>query len=364
MKLIVQLKLLPTPEQAAALLATLARANEAANAISQAAWENKTFGQYALHRLLYREIKERFGLSAQVVVRLIAKVGDAYKLDKKRERTFRKHGSIAYDDRILRYFPEAVSIWTLAGRERVAFTCDERARRLLASRQGESDLVLRDGKWFLLATVEYVEPPEGEVDDWLGIDLGIVQIATDSDGKHYTGALVNGLRHRHRRLRQKLQRKGTKGAKRLLKKRRRREMRFSRHTNHVISKEIVATAERTKRGIALENLRGIRSRVRARQPQRATLSSWSFAQLGAFVTYKARLAGIPCVQVDPRNTSRTCPACGHIDKANRKAQSVFLCISCRCTGNADHFAAINIGRRGACKPPNVCSVGSAVEGAS
>ena len=134
--------------------------------------------------------------------------------------------------------------------------------------------------------------------------------------------------------------------------------------NHVISKQIVAKAIDTKRAIALEDLTHIRTRIRSRQPQRAALSSWSFAQLGAFLTYKARLAGVPVISVDPRNTSRTCPACGHVDKANRKSQADFLCIQCRCAGNADHFAAVEIARRGASKPPDVCSVGSAVEGAS
>jgi putative transposase len=353
--LIVQLKLLPTPEQAQVLLATLDRANEAANAISKSAWETQTFGQFQLHKHVYQPVKEQFGLTAQVVVRLIAKVADAYQLDKKRERRFRKRGSIAYDDRILRYYSEAVSIWTLAGRKHIAFTCDERARNLLACRQGESDLVYRGGQWYLLATVNYAEPPEGEVDDWLGVDLGIVNLATDSDGTCHSGEQVNGLRRRHRRLRQRLQAKGTGGARRLLRKRRKRERRFGTWVNHNLSKSIVATAQRTQRGIALEDLKHIRTRIRARKPQRATLHSWSFGQLRAFVEYKARLAGVPLVTVDPRNTSRTCPACGHVAKENRPDQSTFCCVSCRCQGHADYFAAVNI-RRAAVSQPYAASL--------
>jgi transposase len=48
------------------------------------------------------------------------------------------------------------------------------------------------------------------------------------------------------------------------------------------------------------------------------------------------------VLVDPRNTSRRCPACGHIDKANRPNQSTFCCVSCGCAGHADTIAAENI----------------------
>ncbi|WP_037871692.1 IS200/IS605 family accessory protein TnpB-related protein, partial [Streptomyces sp. NRRL S-813] len=62
----------------------------------------------------------------------------------------------------------------------------------------------------------------------------------------------------------------------------------------------------TGRGIALEELTGIRERVRLRKPQRATHSSRSFAQLGQFIAYKARRAGVPVVYVDPAYTSRTC----------------------------------------------------------
>src|SRR5205085_10740541 len=127
------------------------------------------------------------------------------------------------------------------------------------------------------------------------------------------GPLSLGARRRHRRTRTRLQSKGTNSAKRLLKKRRRKETRFQRHENHKISKELVARAKGTKRAIALEDLTGIRERIRSRRPQRATLSSWAFRQLRAFIEYKAQQAGIPVLLVDPRDTSRTCPACGHCE---------------------------------------------------
>jgi putative transposase len=346
MKLIVDLKLLPSREQAAALLDTLQRANQTANDLSRLAWEHKTFRQYDLHKLAYHPIKDASGLTSQILVRLIAKVADAYKLDRDTPRTFRPLGSIAYDDRILRYKADSVSIWTTDGRATIPFVCGKRQRALLATRQGESDLVYRDGSWYLFAIVNVDEPPTGPVDDFLGVDLGIVSIATTSDGATFAGGVVNGLRRRNRRLRQKLQRKGTHATRRLLVRRRLKEARFCRQVNHTISKRLVAVAERTMRGIAVERLKGIRSRVRARRSQRATLHSWSFDQLGSFLSDKCRLAGVPLVQVDPRNTSRTCPACGDVDKANRRSQSAFLCRQCFLAGNADHFAALILRDRG------------------
>jgi IS605 OrfB family transposase len=86
----------------------------------------------------------------------------------------------------------------------------------------------------------------------------------------------------------------------LLRKRRRKEARFAADVNHQISKRIVAEAERTGCGIAVEQLTGIRDRVRLRKPQRATVHSWAFAQLGSFLAYKAKQAGVAFVKVDPR----------------------------------------------------------------
>jgi IS605 OrfB family transposase len=133
------------------------------------------------------------------------------------------------------------------------------------------------------------------------------------------------------------------------------ERRFATHTNHVIAKRLVSAAQPgtlwVKRQIALEDLKHIQTRVRARQSQRPVLKSWAFHQLQQFVRYKARLCGVPVQFVDPRNTSRTCPACGHCAKANRKTQAHFLCTQCAYAGQADVIAAVNIGRRAVVSQP-------------
>ena len=353
-KLTIQTKLLPTADQANALQRTLEAANDAANAISARAWSERTFQQFGLHRLIYAATRAETGLSAQMVVRLIAKVADAYKGDRLRPRRFHRHGAIAYDERILRWKPDAVSIWTVDGRQTIPFVCGDGQRELLNHQQGESDLVFRDGEWYVYATVEYTEPPASEAVDWVGVDLGIVNIAVTSDGIVHSGGQVNALRHRHRRLRQRLQKKGTKSAKRLMKRRRLKERRFGSWLNHTISARIVADCERTTRGLVLEYLKYIRSRVRARRSQRATLYAWSFAQLQNFLSYKARMRGVPVAFVDPRNTSRRCPHCGHTERANRPTQATFLCRQCGLAGLADHIAAQNLSAlgRGAVNRPD------------
>jgi IS605 OrfB family transposase len=347
MRLTIQLKLLPTPDQADALRHTLETANAACNSISQVAWEAQTFRQFPIHRLTYGAVRETFGLAAQLAVRCIAKVADAYKLDRKAQRSFSPHGAIAYDDRILSYTHQntAVSIWTLNGRQEILFVCGERQKVLLASRRGETDLAFVRGAWYLFATCEVETPEPIDVDGALGIDLGVNNIATDSDGETHSGKTIKNVRYRHRRLRNKLQKKGTKRSRCRLKLLAGQERRFAKDVNHVLSKRIVAQAERTKRAIVLEELTHIRTRIRARRSQRATLHSWAFAQLRAFIAYKAALKGIPVHFVDPRNTSRECPSCGYTAKENRKTQASFFCTSCGFAGPADVIAAGNIARR-------------------
>jgi putative transposase len=95
----------------------------------------------------------------------------------------------------------------------------------------------------------------------------------------------------------------------------------------------------------MEDLSGIRERTTVRAKQRARHSGWAFGQLRSFVEYKAALAGVPVVAVDPRNTSRTCNQCGHCDKANRKSRDRFECERCGHSEDADLNAARNIRSR-------------------
>jgi putative transposase len=357
MKLIAQVKLQPTQAQAESLMRTMQATNSAANYASQQAWDSRTFGRVPLQKLVYYELRSRFGLSAQTTCLCVRKVADAYKLDKETPRTFKPTGSIAFDDRILRFVLDkrTISIWTVDGRQAMPFVCGERQVAMLQGQRGESDLVLRAGEFYLLATCDVDEPTIAPPADFLGVDLGVANILVDSDGSIHQGKTVKNVRYRHRRLRQKLQAKGTKSTRRRLKKLAGKERKFATWTNHNISKRIVAKAKDTDRGIALEELGGIRERITARKPQRATLHSWSFFQLRSFIEYKSKLAGVAVVAVEPHSTSRTCPCCGHVDKANRKSQSSFLCVVCGFSGLADHIAAENI-RRAAVNLPNVSTI--------
>ena len=349
MKLVAALKLLPSPEQAACLTATLARCNEACSWLAGRGFETRTFRQYDLHKMAYAEIRECFGLTAQAAVRSIAKVADAFKVNREVAPTFRADAAQPYDDRIIRFVRDgsAVSLWTIEGRIMIPVVMGEHQRRLMAFRKGEVDLCFVRGKWMLAATCDIPETDAFQAEDWLGVDLGIVSLATDSDGGVHSGAEVERRRQRHQKRRSGLQRRGTRAARRRLRKLSGKQRRYQTHTNHCVSKALVRDAERTGRGIALERLKGIRERVTARSgDQRVRLGNWGFGQLGSFVAYKAKRVGVPLVFVDPRNTSRQCAACGCIDKRNRPNQAAFKCIGCGHEAHADLNAARNIRQRG------------------
>jgi IS605 OrfB family transposase len=348
-KLVASVRLMPSPEQAELLCATLERCNAACDWLAGLSAATGVRRQYDLHKLAYADMRSRFGLSAQVAVRCIAKVADSLKAgDKKTRRTFRRLAAQPYDERIFRFLPDqdAVSIWTLTGRQRIPFACGDGQRDLLKKAKGQVDLMFVRGKWMLSATCDVPEASLIGADDALGVDMGIVHLAVDNTGKSYSGAQIDDVRRRQHSRRRALQRVNTRSAKRALRRASGKQARFQRHTNHVLSKTIVADAERGRSLIALEDLGGIRDRVKVKRHQRARMANWGFAELRELICYKAALKGVAVVLVDPRNTSRQCSCCGLIDKRNRPTRDDFQCIGCGFAAPADHNAACNIRQRG------------------
>jgi IS605 OrfB family transposase len=342
-------KLRVNEETAAALAATMVLFNTVCNRLSAIAWETKTFRTFDLHRLAYYPLRTEFGLPAQLTVRAIAKVCDSYKTDRSVQHLFGPQGAVVYDARCFKlHGVSAAELTTLHGRFRFSLAHGGKQRdQLAAGATGEADLLFRDGSYYLAISVKAPAPPPSDTSGGvLGVDLGIVEIATDALGNAYSGERVKTVRRRVKRLRTQLQAKGTKSAKRHLKKIRRRQSRFVRDVNHCIAKQLIGTAIAAKKALALEDLTGIRQRGSGySREMRWLLGNWAFADLGAKIRYKAAEAGLPVVAVDPRNTSRTCSRCGHCDKANRKSQSQFHCLQCGLTLNADLNAALNIQAR-------------------
>lgn len=400
---VVRVKLLVNDDQLDSLMRTLQVCNAAATHVAKTAFDRDVFGKHDLQQVSYRDLREGFTLGSQVAILCSHKVTDAYKTlranlkagrygkpGSKRHMkasgkpiTFRDFAAQPYDDRCLSWLHDTtaavsgqrcgvVSLWTVDGRLKdIAFTgLPEHIETLRLHRRGETDLVIekrrKDGR-LAAYLVACVDVPADEIrhgdhlldeNGWVGVDMGICNIAVTND-RELAGALmadfgehagpadrgrgsVKKRRDRHRALRHELQRSSTKSKRRRLASRARKEARYAADVNHQIAKRIVAVAKRTGRGIAVEELTGIRERVRQRKPQRAEHASWAFAQLGAFLRYKAERDGVPFIEVDPRNTSKRCHHCGHIDKRNRPSQDRFCCTRCQYTMHADLNAADNI----------------------
>ncbi|MFJ9909262.1 RNA-guided endonuclease InsQ/TnpB family protein [Streptomyces sp. NPDC101152] len=234
--------------------------------------------------------------------------------------------------------------------------------------------VKREGrKWFVVLTAEQDRPePLPATGSVVGIDLGIANFLADSNGD-----FVPSPRH-GRRAAAKLE-----AAQQALSRFPRSKAK-DRTANHQRAVEKVAQrhgkvrrrrldhAHKTALGlvrahdfIAHEDLK-IRNMSKAPAPKpdpsrpgtfmtdgaaaKAGLNkSINDAGWGVFLTIlhaKAESAGREVIAVDPRNTSRTCPECGHTAKENRPTQEKFHCASCGHTAHADTVGATNVLRAG------------------
>jgi len=249
MKQTMLLKLVPTPEQAAALLDTLHAVNAACTYAGQVAFHTKTSNKFEVQKLVYGPLRMDYGLPAQLAIRAISKTVDAYKRDKRIQPTFKPEGAIAYDPRVMAFKSLiTVSLLTLHGRVLVPFRVGTYQRARMDAIQGQADLLYRKGRWYLGVPLDVPTPPAEPAAETLGVDLGIVNLATDSDGETFSGAALEHTRQQMGTLKAALQTRGTQSAKRHLKRLAGREARFRRATNHCISKLIVTKAKRSHKG--------------------------------------------------------------------------------------------------------------------
>ena len=175
----------------------------------------------------------------------------------------------------------------------------------------------------------------------MGIDLGIKcpAVAVTSNGK--TKFYGNGRQNKQKRRKFAAKRKKLGKAKKLkaIRKSRNKEQRWMTDQDHKISRAIVndAVANGVKT-IKLEELSGIRQSARTSRKNNHSLHNWSFYRLAKFIEYKAALAWIEVVYVNPAYTSQTCPCCGKRNHANDRN---YVC-SCGYHTHRDRLGAVNI----------------------
>ncbi len=201
------------------------------------------------------------------------------------------------------------------------------------------------------ATKQVDELEMTDVRHVVGIDRGIRFLATTCDEKgrcqFFSGKESIRKRMLFAATRERLQRKHTWSAKRLLRRLAGRENRWMADVNHCLSKTLV---QQYGKGtlFVIEDLAGIsfddKNLSRRSKEGRRQLRSLAFCQLEQFLSYKARLAGSAVVKVSAEYTSQRCPKCGGVHKEYRRHDThEYVCKSCGAyRGNDDLTGARNI----------------------
>lgn len=330
-----------------ALLCTMRTFNQVCNQISVRAFQEQEFQKIQLHHIVYREQRTILPeFSSQLTIRAIDVVSCSYKTKRgKRPNGFKHTSAVVYDDRCITFRgTEFVSIWTTEGRLHIPIKVWDKEQ--FKHRKGQVDLILQNGTFFLTVVIDVPSVEKYVTKSVIGVDLGVKKIAVTSLGDVFSSEQLEKKRKQYHDHRQRLQKHGTRSARRRIKKSGHKESKFRKNTNHVISKLIVSKAKGTLSAIALEELTNINKRVTVRKANRSERMSWSFAQLRTFITYKAEQLGVPLIVVPAPYTSQTCSKCRHCEKQNRKNQSDFLCVVCGHAENADFNASKNIANLG------------------
>jgi putative transposase len=363
MKLTVRIKLHTDTDSHSALKETMQVFNRACQWISDYAFEHKILSKHELQKRRYYQVKSRFCLPSQLIIRAFAKVGDAYrtsttllhkrqakydvlpeKIRAKRKRPelrvckFRDTGATAFDDRLLNYGKNN-SIRIRVMNKRLTLNVQYPPGFDRSTIKGEADLLLQNNVFYLMQTIEVETTPPYETTTYRGVDLGMVHIAYDSDGVAYDDPGIEKKRVQYETRRAGLKQKKTKNSRRRLAKMGRKLSLFKKDVNHCISKKLVLVAKALGLGLAMEYLVDFFDPAKVRRKYRAARQAWAFYQLRFFCIYKALREGVPLALVEAAFSSQECSECHCIDERNRTSQSIFKCVLCGHTDNADFNAA-------------------------
>lgn len=321
----------------------------------QAIDELGTYNATKLHRAMYKQARELFFLKAAMLQRARDKAIGTWKShlvrlkrDKKSSKPiFNGNCPIGLAERTFRIFPNknVLRVSTNEGYLWLPLVVYESIKPYLYGKRRVSELVRRGKDWYLMLTVEDEDVPiqSGERPVF-GLDLGLANtavLAGPNVVRFWDGKPLRYTRGRYQRYRQALQKKRKTG---MVKRSKGKESRWVRDMNHKLSREIVDIVATHNGILCVEKLLGIRDRTKFSKKLNRMVHGWPFAQLLSMIEYKARMAGVPVVEVDPRKTSQRCSKCGHEDRANRPKQAEFLCRACGYSAHADLNAARNIAK--------------------
>lgn len=219
---------------------------------------------------------------------------------------------------------------------------ERQRQRLVHAKLGLLRIVEKSHKWYAQIAIEVKTPPEEEEFNVMGVDLGLKcpAVAVTSTGKTRffgNGRMIKYIRRKYQSRRRKLGKLKKLAAIRKLGN---KEHRWMTDQNHKISRQIVNLAvQEGVSTIKLEKLANIRKTARTSRKNAKNLHNWPFYQLASFISYKAKLAGIRVVFVNPAYTSQACPKCGTHNKARDRR---YVCHACGYVTHRDRVGAMNI----------------------
>jgi putative transposase len=349
----IRLKLTPSLAQADALTETSRLFTQAFNRFVRLGWDAGVSNATKLHYLAYYPVRSELPtLNSNLINTARAKAAEAIKsafalqkLSRKVSMPISEACPPRYNVHTYRvdWESQTVRMSLVGDRQTIRFSIPDYSAAYAGYPVDTADLLFRGGVWWLHVVVTVGAPEIEKTDQVVGVDLGIVRPAVTSNnhflGKRAWKAVEGRLFH----LKRALQKKGTKSAKRHLKRVRHKQARFRRNSDHILSRQIVASVE-PGATIVLENLTDIRKRSKVKRKTETSrrVHSWSFAQLKSFIAYKAEERGCTVVAVDPRHTSQMCSCCGHTARNNRRSRGRFVCRNCGYELHADLNAARNI----------------------
>jgi len=351
MKLIrtVSSKLNVSPQDKQILLLSLENFTRAYNFCCSTGFDKNTTNGILLHKLTYNTTREYLPSQLAISARMMATDSLKTLKTQKRNKPKRKVScpksklmSIRLDknSHTIWFDKSTISILTCQGRLKLNLNINPYFKQFITWKHTSATLCFKKNNFFLRVCFEKDVEDLPKSGHFVGIDRGIKKLAVTSDNRFFGGGNTRRICRKYQSIRSKLQRCGSKSAKRHLVRLSGQEHRFKADTNHTISKQIVQELNPGDT-IVLEDLSGIRNK-RMRKKQRKEINSWNFYQLEQFIKYKAEARSISVEHVDARYTSQRCSKCGNIKRSNRKSQSCFECKRCGFKLNADLNAARNI----------------------
>lgn len=152
-----KIKIITNDFQHRALMSTMRMFNQICNEISEIAFTNKEYRPFQLHKIVYNDFKNTYSdYSSQLIIRAINCVSLSYKMkgEKRNKPTgFKKTSAVVYDERVISFDKETISIWTTEGRLKYIPVVIHN-KELFKYRKGQTDLKFENGNWFLLCCVE------------------------------------------------------------------------------------------------------------------------------------------------------------------------------------------------------------------